>query len=84
MIITFKASDRKTRVFFKFDLNNEAALFYDYFIGINRIQMKEIKERTKSLGKYINKFLKFFLINVLILKLKLNKLLIKDYSINLI
>ena len=49
MIITFKASDRKTTVFVKFDLNNEAALFYDYFMSINRLKRQEIKQRTKSL-----------------------------------
>lgn len=49
MLITFKASDRKTTVFVKFDLNNEAASFYDYYLNINKLKNLEIKQRTKSL-----------------------------------
>jgi len=60
MIITFKASDRKTTVFVKFDLNNETALFYDYFIHVNRIRINEFKERTKSLPGKLNKYFIFY------------------------
>ncbi len=49
MLITFRASDRKTTVFVKFDLNNEAASFYEYYLNINQVKQIEMKQRTKSL-----------------------------------
>ena len=49
MLIAFRASDKKTTVFVKFDMNNEAAKFHEYFIQLSRQLSQEIKQRTKSL-----------------------------------
>lgn len=49
MLITFRASDRKTTVFVKFDLSSETAQLYEYYLNVCRIKNQEIKQRTKSL-----------------------------------
>ena len=59
LIITFKASDRKTLVFVKFDVGNEVLKFFNYYLKIHSRLCEEIRQRTKSLptgvGSEINK-----------------------------
>ena len=49
MLVTFKASDKKTIVLIKFDLNSEMVKFYDYYAQVTKRISTEIKQRTKSL-----------------------------------
>ncbi len=49
MLITFRASDKKTTVFVKFDLNSESARFYDFYAQITKQAVNEVRQRTKSL-----------------------------------
>ncbi len=49
MLITFKASDKKTTVFVKFDLNSESAKFYDFYANITKQAIDEVRQRAKSL-----------------------------------
>ena len=49
MLITFKASDKKTVVLIKFDMNSEMVKFYDYYAQVTKRISTEIKQRTKSL-----------------------------------
>ena len=54
ILITFRASDKKTTVFVKFDMNQEAAKFFDYYARINCKLSQEVKQRTKSLPAGVN------------------------------
>ena len=49
LIIAFKASDRKTLVFVKFDFYQEVLKFFNYFLKIHTRLNEEIRQRTKSL-----------------------------------
>jgi hypothetical protein len=49
MLITFRASDKKTTVFIKFDVTNETAKFYDYYLQVIKRISTDIKQKTKSL-----------------------------------
>ena len=49
MLITFRASDKKTTVFVKFDANSESAKFYDYYLQVIKRINTDIKQKTKSL-----------------------------------
>jgi len=48
-IITFKASDRKTLVFIKFDVYQEVFKFFNHYLKIHNKLCEEIRQRTKSL-----------------------------------
>jgi hypothetical protein len=48
-IITFKASDRNSLVFVKFDINSEISKFFEFYFKVNRKLVEELKLRTKSL-----------------------------------
>jgi hypothetical protein len=49
LIITFKASDRKTLVFVKFDIYQEVLKFFSYYLRVHNRLCDEIRQRTKSL-----------------------------------
>ncbi|CAF0709627.1 unnamed protein product [Brachionus calyciflorus] len=49
MIMTFKASDKKTTVFMKFDLNTETIKFYEFYKRLIKNVVIDTKQRTKSL-----------------------------------
>lgn len=54
MLVTFRASDKKTTVLIKFDMNSEAAKFFDYYAGITLKLAQEVRQRTKSLPAGVN------------------------------
>lgn len=54
MLVTFRASDKKTTVFVKFDMNIEAIKFHEHFASINKTLSQEVKQRTKSLPAGVN------------------------------
>ena len=61
MLITFRASDKKTTVFIKFDTNAETAKFYDYYLQVIKRISVDIKQKTKSLpvgitSSHLNQF----------------------------
>lgn len=49
MLVTFRASDKKTTVFLRFDINSETIKFYDYYKRLIKNIIVDIKQRTKSL-----------------------------------
>lgn len=49
MLVAFKASDKKTTVFMKFDLNTEAIKFYEFYKRLIKNVVIDPKLRTKSL-----------------------------------
>lgn len=49
LVITFRASDRKTLVFVKFDVYQEVIKFFNYYLMVHHKLCEEIKQRTKSL-----------------------------------
>lgn len=49
MLVAFKASDKKTTVFMKFDLNPETIKFYEFYKRLIKNVLIDTKLRTKSL-----------------------------------
>jgi hypothetical protein len=51
ILITFRASDKKTSVFIRFDINNEAISFYNYYLDLlkKNADMMCSTQRAKSL-----------------------------------
>jgi hypothetical protein len=54
MLVAFRASDKKTTVFVKFDMNSEAAKFFDHYADITAQLGQEVRQRTKSLPAGVN------------------------------